>query len=60
MEYGNTNITGEKLNLYQGFDPATINFPPNNKQLGMPMDVVNQRDAEIFFMWQMVISSAFH
>nr|QCW05331.1 asparaginyl endopeptidase 2 [Viola philippica] len=52
MEYGNRSIRGEKLYLYQGFDPATVNFPPNNG-LPKPMEVVNQRDAELVFMWQM-------
>ena len=54
MEYGNRSIRAEKLYLYQGFDPATVNFPPNNNKLDMPMGVVNQRDAELFFMWQLV------
>ncbi|KAJ4846549.1 hypothetical protein Tsubulata_013552 [Turnera subulata] len=53
MEYGTRNITAEKLFLYQGFDPATVNFPPHNGLLNGPMDVVNQRDAELVFMWQM-------
>lgn len=56
MQYGSKNITVEKLYLYQGFDPASVNFPPNNGQLEKPMEVVNQRDAELFFMWQMVTS----
>lgn len=54
MEYGDTNITAEKLYLYQGFDPATVNFPPHNGKLEAKMEVVNQRDAELFFMWQLV------
>lgn len=55
MEYGDANITAEKLYLYQGFDPATVNFPPlNNARREAKMEVVNQRDAELFFMWQMV------
>lgn len=54
MQYGDTNITAEKLYLYQGFDPATVNFPPQNGRLETKMEVVNQRDAELFFMWQMV------
>lgn len=57
MEYGSKNLTDEKLYLYQGFDPASVNFPPNNDQLEQYMEVVNQRDAEIFFMWQLVSSS---
>jgi len=51
MEYGNKSIKAEKLYIYQGFDPATVNFPPNG---GMRMEVVNQRDAELFFLWQLV------
>lgn len=57
MEYGNGSIKAEKLYLYQGFDPATMNFPPNTLNNGYhdtDMEVVNQRDAEIFFLWQMV------
>lgn len=53
MEYGNTSIRREKLYLYQGFDPAKANFPPDSNQLDIPMEVVNQRDAELYFMWQM-------
>ena len=53
MEYGNRSIRAEKLYLYQGFDPATVNFPPNNR-LNVPMEVVNQRDADIYFLWQLV------
>ncbi|KAJ7944780.1 Vacuolar-processing enzyme [Quillaja saponaria] len=53
MEYGNTSITSEKLYLYQGFDPATVNFPPHNGLLGARMEVVNQRDAELLFLWKM-------
>jgi legumain len=53
MQYGNESIKAEKLYLYQGFDPATVNFPPNGP-LDMPMEVVNQRDAELFFLWQLV------
>lgn len=55
MEYGDTAMKPERLSMYQGFDPASVNFPPKNSRLGVQMEVVNQRDAEIFFMWQMVI-----
>ncbi|KAF4384013.1 hypothetical protein F8388_018765 [Cannabis sativa] len=37
----------EALSLPKGFDPATVNFPPNNNKLRMAMEVVNQRDAAI-------------
>ncbi|PNT54091.2 hypothetical protein POPTR_001G119800v4 [Populus trichocarpa] len=53
MQYGNESLKGEKLFLYQGFDPASVNFPPNNGHIGARMDVVNQRDAELVFLWQM-------
>ncbi|GAV75609.1 Peptidase_C13 domain-containing protein, partial [Cephalotus follicularis] len=52
MEYGNGTIKSEKLNLYQGFDPASVNIPPNKMNLDTPMGVVNQRDADLLFMWQ--------
>lgn len=54
MEYGNSSIKDEKLYMYQGFDPATVIFPPYNGHLGSHMEVVNQRDAELIFLWQMV------
>uniref|UniRef100_A0A2P2KT62 Vacuolar-processing enzyme n=1 Tax=Rhizophora mucronata TaxID=61149 RepID=A0A2P2KT62_RHIMU len=53
MEYGNQNISEEKLYLYQGCDPANVNFPPYNGRIDRRMDVVNQRDAELLFLWQM-------
>ncbi|XP_073157327.1 legumain [Henckelia pumila] len=53
MEYGNKNFKPEKLSLFQGFDPATMGLPPNrvphNKY---HMDVVNQRDADLLFLWE--------
>lgn len=52
MEYGNKTLKGEKLYLYQGFDPASLNFPPNH--LSLPMGVINQRDADLLFLWHMV------
>ncbi|GAB4857040.1 hypothetical protein Ancab_014951 [Ancistrocladus abbreviatus] len=51
MEYGNRSFKGEKLYLYQGFDPATENFPPNKLQFSIQMGVVNQRDADLLFLW---------
>uniref|UniRef100_UPI00174F7D81 Asparaginyl endopeptidase n=1 Tax=Clitoria ternatea TaxID=43366 RepID=UPI00174F7D81 len=53
MQYGDTNITAEKLYLFQGFDPATVNLPPHNGRIEAKMEVVHQRDAELLFMWQM-------
>ncbi|KAK9198461.1 hypothetical protein WN944_013645 [Citrus x changshan-huyou] len=57
MEYGNTSVKSEKLYLYQGFDPASANFPPN-KLLPDQMGVVNQRDADLLFMWHMYKNAA--
>ncbi|GFQ04022.1 vacuolar-processing enzyme [Phtheirospermum japonicum] len=53
MEYGNKSIKSEKVYLYQGFDPATENLPPN-RIIGSRhrMDVVNQRDADLLFLWE--------
>nr|CAB16318.1 cysteine proteinase precursor [Vicia narbonensis] len=53
MQYGDTNITDEKLYLYHGFDPADGEPSSNNDILEAKMEVVNQRDAEILFMWHM-------
>ncbi|XP_023550713.1 legumain [Cucurbita pepo subsp. pepo] len=54
MEYGNSSIKVERLYLYQGFDPASVNLPPYNGGLEMKtMETINQRDADIFFLWQM-------
>ncbi|XP_048140908.1 vacuolar-processing enzyme isoform X2 [Rhodamnia argentea] len=52
MEYGNQSIQDERLYLYQGFDPATVNFPPNRVPPEF-MGVINQRDADLHFLWQM-------
>ncbi|KAK8486587.1 hypothetical protein V6N13_073440 [Hibiscus sabdariffa] len=57
MEYGNTSIKAEKLYLYQGFDPATINFPPNEVNHNPRMEAINQRDADILFLWHMYKNS---
>ncbi|KAE8708308.1 Vacuolar-processing enzyme [Hibiscus syriacus] len=57
MEYGNTSIKAEKLNLYQGYDPATVNFPPNELSHDMHMGAINQRDADILFLWHMYKNS---
>ncbi|XP_047331620.1 vacuolar-processing enzyme-like [Impatiens glandulifera] len=53
MEYGNTSFKPEKLSHYQGFDPATVNLPPNKlPPHDFRMSVVNQRDGELLFLWQ--------
>ncbi|AQK73110.1 Vacuolar processing enzyme 1 [Zea mays] len=51
MEYGDKTFKGEKLYLYQGFDPANANV--TNKLLWSGQEaVVNQRDADILFLWK--------
>ncbi|KAF8364645.1 hypothetical protein HHK36_033380 [Tetracentron sinense] len=52
MEYGNKSIKAESLYLYQGFDPASENITQNKLHHDTRMDVVNQRDAELLFLWQ--------
>ncbi|CAI9771532.1 unnamed protein product [Fraxinus pennsylvanica] len=51
MEYGNKSIKPEKLSLYQGFDPATENLPSNRIGFNHRMDVIDQRDADLLFLW---------
>ncbi|KAH0465386.1 hypothetical protein IEQ34_005489 [Dendrobium chrysotoxum] len=54
MEYGTKSIKAEKLYLYQGFDPSNANISDNNlPQTIMPSEVINQRDADLLFMWKM-------
>lgn len=54
MEYGNKSIKSDKLYLYQGFDPKSENFPPNRIDSKHQMGVVNQRDADLLSLWEMV------
>lgn len=56
MEYGNNSIKSEKLYLYQGFDPATVNLPLNKLPVNSQVGVVNQRDADLLFLWHMVVN----
>ncbi|XP_068634593.1 vacuolar-processing enzyme [Aristolochia californica] len=51
MEYGNKSIKAEKLYLYQGFDPANANVDQNVLHRFSHMEVVNQRDADLLFLW---------
>ncbi|XP_054809510.1 legumain-like isoform X2 [Prosopis cineraria] len=53
MEYGDTNIKSDKIYLFLGFDPDSVNFPPYNIKLRPPMQVITQRDADLLFLWQM-------
>lgn len=54
MEYGNKNMTGERLYLYQGFDPANANVGDNSRLSYDRFEVVNQRHADLLFLWQKV------
>ncbi|KAK4382559.1 Vacuolar-processing enzyme [Sesamum angolense] len=47
MEYGNKSIKSEKLCLYQGFDPATENMPPNGNHLNITW-MLSTRGMRIF------------
>lgn len=51
MEYGDKTFTAEKLFLYQGFDPANAHIT-NRLLLPSLEGAVNQRDADILFMWK--------
>lgn len=51
MEYGDNNVKAEKLYLYQGFDPANANLTENGLRLSTQMGVINQRDADLLFLW---------
>ncbi|KAG6511080.1 hypothetical protein ZIOFF_029133 [Zingiber officinale] len=53
MEYDNKNVKPEKLYLYQGFDPANANLTENALRLSKQMGVINQRDADLLFLWHM-------
>lgn len=54
MEYGNKNMTAERLYLYQGFDPANANKGGNSSLSYDRLEVVSQRDADLLFLWQKV------
>lgn len=54
MEYGNKSIKAEKLYLYQGFDPSNENVSQNTLPHRTNMETVNQRDADLLFMWNRV------
>lgn len=55
MEYGDTHMKDHKLYLYQGFDPNVLSL---NSGIQAPMhhQALNQRDADLLFMWHMVIN----
>ncbi|PIA50116.1 hypothetical protein AQUCO_01300690v1 [Aquilegia coerulea] len=60
MEYGDTSIKAESLYLYQGSNPdnekSTENILPQNTH----MDVIDQRDADILFLWERVSTNIYH
>lgn len=56
MVYGNESMKTELLYLYQGFDPATDKLPENKFDLDIRMGAINQRDADILFLWKRVHS----
>lgn len=47
-------MTGERLYLYQGFDPANANVGDNSRLSYDRFEVVNQRHADLLFLWQKV------
>ncbi|KAK9143244.1 hypothetical protein Syun_012644 [Stephania yunnanensis] len=51
MEYGNKSIKAETLDLYQGFDPANADAESNKLRPIKHVEAVNQRDADLLFMW---------
>ncbi|NP_001401341.1 Vacuolar-processing enzyme beta-isozyme 1 [Zea mays] len=51
MEYGDKTFKDEKLSFYQGFDPANANIA-NMLLWPGPKGAVNQRDADLLFMWK--------
>jgi legumain len=53
MEYGDKAFKDEKLFLYQGFDPTNVKIA-NALLLEGPKAAVNQRDADLLFMWKRV------
>lgn len=52
-EFGNKDIKHEKASLFLGFDPETANLEPNQVQFDKT-NSVNQRDADLIFLWQSV------
>ena len=56
MEYGDTTFKDEKLYLYQGFNPANANMT-NKLFWQAPRAAINQRDADLLFLWRRVWSS---
>jgi legumain len=53
MEYGDKSFKDEKLYLYQGFDPSKANVTENGFWANK-LETVNQRDADLLFLWKRV------
>ncbi|KAG0472610.1 hypothetical protein HPP92_014467 [Vanilla planifolia] len=54
MEYGTKSLSSEKVYLYQGFDPHNSNASDDTPPRSLPpSEVVNQRDADLLFLWRM-------
>lgn len=58
MEYGDRTFKDDKLYLYQGFDPANAEVK-NKLSWEGPKAAVNQRDADLLFLWRRVFPSLF-
>ncbi|KAL6911720.1 hypothetical protein ACP4OV_000525 [Aristida adscensionis] len=52
MEYGDKTFKGEKLYLYQGFNPANANVTNKLVLWQGKKAAINQRDADILFLWK--------
>ncbi|XP_010933721.1 asparaginyl endopeptidase Rep2 [Elaeis guineensis] len=52
MEYGDKSFKDDKLYLFQGFDPSNANLSGNALAPTMPMEAINQRDADLLFLWK--------
>lgn len=51
MEYGTKEMHDEKVYLYQGYNP---DFKNNQAKSNTGMDAIDQREADIHFLWAMV------
>jgi legumain len=58
MEYGDKTFKVEKLYLYQGFNPDNFNVTNKLLQQGQTA-AINQRDADILFLWKRVGSCGY-
>lgn len=56
-EFGTRLIKKEKVQLYQGAEPLNEKLTANEAHLNKPVDVTDQRDVELLFLWQKVCAS---